>query len=216
MERDLNFRKLFKMYILNLWLVILVGIVAAAGVGVVNESSSEVVFTKDVYLVFDLDSSAYKELETKKYTYTEAYRGLVKGNALDETDVFSNEERNRLSSRSLFVEHNCYTITLTLPDDGNIETDKAIFDKWIEESEKWMKDKFNDESIEVEQVSDKMAINGKGNNRIMMMILGFIVGAVLAAMALFVWFVLDKKIRDEEDVLYYTGVKCLGTVKRRK
>ena len=45
--------------------------------------------------------------------------------------------------------------------------------------------------------------------------LGFIVGAILAALGLFIWFVSDKKIRTEEDVQYYMELECLTTVRRR-
>lgn len=216
MERDLNFKRLFRMYVLNIWMLVLVGIIVAASIGAVSKVSRNATLTRAVYLVFDLESSAYKELDTKKYTYTDAYRGLLNGNVLQESVGFSEEERSILAGRNMTVNFNCYTITLNLSSDEDVEKGKNILNKWIEESEKWMKEKFKDDSIEVETFTDDVTIDSGETQYIMLIIIGFVVGAVLAAMALFVWFVLDKKIRNEEDVLYYTGVECVGTVKRRK
>ena len=84
----------------------------------------------------------------------------------------------------------------------------------MEASEKWMQEKYKDNSISVETFK-KTVTSSEGGVSIMKLVLGFIAGAILAALGLFIWFVSDKKIRTEEDVQYYTELECLATVKRR-
>lgn len=216
MERDLNIKKLVKMYVLNIWLVILAGIVVAVGLNMMVKGTDEKVISKSVYLVYDLDGTETKDLEVKKNIYFDAYKGLLNGNMLKNSDSFTDDEKSRLSTTSLSVESSCYTITLTVPNDGKLEADQEILDKYILESEKWMREKFGDDSLQVETLSNNVTVGKGGTSSVMIMAVGFIVGAILAAVVLFVWFVMDKKIRTEEDVVYYTGVECIGTVKRRK
>ena len=130
--------------------------------------------------------------------------------------MFSEEEQERLSNMSVEVVSSCYTVTLNVPDDGKIENDEELFDRYIKASEMWMQEKFADESLNAEVVSEDTVAVGSGSGYMMKMILGFMIGAILSAFVLFIWFVMDKKIRTEEDVTYYTDLECLGSVKRRK
>ena len=150
----------------------------------------------------------------KKYTYFDAYKGLLEGNVLDESEIFSDEERQKLQNTNVSIESSCYTISMTVEKSENTEKDEEILGKYIDESEKWMREKYEDSSINVEVLSESTTHNEGGDN-IMKIVLGFIVGAVLAALGLFIWFVVDKKIRTEEDVKYYTGLECVTIVKRR-
>ena len=216
MERDLNIKKLVKMYILNIWIVILSGVVIAVGLNMVVKGTDDNVISKSVYLVYELEGTEYENLQVKKNTYFDAYKGLLNGNILKDSNSFTDDEKSRLSIISMSVESSCYTITLTVPNDGQIESDQELLDKYILESEKWMQEKFNDDSLNVEAVSNSTTVGNGGKDSVMTIAVGFIVGAILAAVVLFVYFVMDKKIRTEEDVVYYTGVECIGTVKRRK
>lgn len=214
MERDLDFRKLIKMYLLNCWIVILAGVIVALGMTMVFEGSNENILTKKVFIVYDLEDTNLENLDTKKNAYFDTYKGLLSGNILKESSEFTDEEKARMSNISMSVESSCYTVTMTVQDDGNLENDKALFDKWIELSEEWMQEKFGDNSIEIESVYE--SVTQISQNYTMKIIIGFIVGAVLAALALFVWFVMDRKIRNKEDVLYYTGVDFVVEMKGRK
>lgn len=216
MERDLNFKRLLRMYMCNLWLIILVGLLAAVGSKFFIKETNVNVLTKSVFLVYDLDETAYGNLDGKKNAYFDAYKSLLNGNAVKKSEVFAEDEVGRLGNTSVAVESSCYTVTLTVPNDGNIEKDEAILDKYIQETEKWMQEKYNDESIQVVTVSESATIGSAQSNKTMIIAIGFIVGAILAAMCLFIWFVLDRKIRTEEDAVYYTGVECFGEIKRRK
>ncbi len=216
MERDLNIKKLVKMYILNLWIVVLAGIVVAAGLNMMVKGTDENVISKSVYLVYELEGTEHQNLEAKKNTYFDAYKGLLNGNVLKKSDSFTDYEKSRLSNTSMSAESSCYTIILTVPNDGKLEADQELFDKYILESEKWMKEKFNDKSLRIEMVSNNVSVGTGQKGTMMTLAVGFIVGAILAAVFLFVYFVMDRKIRTEEDVVYYTGVECIGTVKRRK
>jgi len=214
MERDLDFRKLIKMYLLNCWLMILAGIVVALGMTMVFEGSNENILTKKVFLVYDLEDTNLEEIDTKKNVYFDTYKGLLAGNVLKDSDEFTDEERARLSNISMSVESSCYTVTMTVQDDGNLENDKELFNRWIQSSENWMQEKFGDRSIQIEAVYE--SVTQVSQNYTMKIIIGFVVGAVLMALALFVWFVMDRKIRNKEDVIYYTGVDFVVEMKGRK
>ena len=214
MERDLDFRKLIKMYLLNCWLMILAGIVVALGMTMVFEGSNENILTKKVFLVYDLEDTNLEEIDTKKNVYFDTYKGLLAGNVLKDSDEFTDEERARLSNISMSVESSCYTVTMTVQDDGNLENDKELFNRWIQSSENWMQEKFGDRSIQIEAVYE--SVTQVSQNYTMKIIIGFVVGAVLMALVLFVWFVMDRKIRNKEDVIYYTGVDFVVEMKGRK
>ena len=216
MERELNLKRLIKMYVLNLWVIILSGALLAGVVGVFFKSSGTYTLTKQVYLVYDLQEEGDKNAEVRKNTYFDAYKALLQGSSLKNNAMFSEEEQERLSNMSVEVVSSCYTVTLNVPDDGKIENDEELFDRYIKASEMWMQEKFADESLNAEVVSEDTVAVGSGSGYMMKMILGFMIGAILSAFVLFIWFVMDKKIRTEEDVTYYTDLECLGSVKRRK
>ena len=216
MERELNLKRLIKMYVLNLWVIILSGALLAGVVGVFFKSSGTYTLTKQVYLVYDLQEEGDKNAEVRKNTYFDAYKALLQGSSLKNDAMFSEEEQERLSNMSVEVASSCYTVTLNVPDDGKIENDEELFDRYIKASEMWMQEKFADESLNAEVVSEDTVAVGSGSGYMMKMILGFMIGAILSAFVLFIWFVMDKKIRTEEDVTYYTDLECLGSVKRRK
>ena len=216
MERELNLKRLIKMYVLNLWVIILSGALLAGVVGVFFKSSGTYTLTKQVYLVYDLQEEGDKNAEVRKNTYFDAYKALLQGSSLKNDAMFSEEEQERLSNMSVEVVSSCYTVTLNVPDDGKIENDEELFDRYIKASEMWMQEKFADKSLNAEVVSEDVVAVGSGSGYIMKMILGFMIGAILSAFVLFIWFVMDKKIRTEEDVTYYTDLECLGSVKRRK
>lgn len=216
MEKELNLKRLIRMYFLNLWVIVLCGVIFAGTVGVFFKSSRTFTLTKQVYLVYDLQEEGDKNAEVRKNTYFDAYKALLQGNSLKNEPAFSEEERERLSNITVEVSSSCYTVTMNVPDDGNIEKDEELFARYIQASESWMKEKFEDKSLNAEVVSEDKVAVGSGSGYTMKMILGFMIGAILAAFVLFVWFVMDKKIRTEEDVTYYTDLECLGSVKRRK
>ena len=216
MERDLNFKRLLRMYMRNLWLIILAGLIVAVGSRFFVKETNTNVITKSVFLVYDLNDTPYGNLDGKKNAYFDAYKSLLNGNAVKQSEVFTEEETDRLASTSVVIESSCYTITLTVPNDGKIEQDQEILDKYIRETEKWMQEKYGDDSIQVATLSESTTVGNVQSNKNMLMAIGFIVGAIIVAMCLFVWFVLDRKIRTEEDVVYYTGVECFGKIKRRR
>ena len=215
MERDLNFRKLVKMYLRNAWIVILAGVLFAVGIATVGEVSEENIDTQKVFLIYDFSQDRPEDQETKKNTYFNQYQGLMSGNVLINSDAFTDDEKNRLSDISLSVESSIYTITMRTEADKEIDQDKEILEKLIGESEKWMQEKNHDPSFRVETLSASSSCSTSGNSPILKACIGFIAGVFLMALVLFVWFVMDKKIRTEEDVVYYTGVECIGKIKRR-
>jgi len=217
MERDLNLKRLVRMFFRNVWILIIAGVIGAVLVHVLADSFSinQNVISKQVFLVYDLESTEKEDVSVKKSTYFDAYKGLLAGNTLINSENFDDEERNRLQNLESMVEYSCYTIQLTVPDDGRLEDDKESLDKLIFESERWMQEKFQDDSVQVEVLNDSVTTSG-GSSMIIKTLIGFILGVILWAVVLFVLFVMDKKIRTEEDILYYTGVECIGTVKRRK
>lgn len=211
MERDLSFGKLCKMYILNIWVIILAGIIVAGAMGAVLKGKSEASVTQSVYLVYDLDTEQKETLETKRSVYFDAYKGLISGNTLLDSNEFSKEEKALLSGITTEVESSCYTLTMQAQ---NVEQDEELLNRYVKASEKWMQEKYKDDSISVETLK-KVSTSNEGGISIMKIALGFIVGAILAALGLFIWFVSDKKIRTEEDVQYYMELECLTTVRRR-
>lgn len=211
MERDLSFGRLFKMYILNIWVIILAGVIVAGAMGIVLRGKSEASVTQSVYLVYDLDTEQKETLETKKNVYFDAYKGLISGNTLIDSNEFSKEEKALLSGITTEVESSCYTLTMHAQD---VKEDEKLLERYVEASEKWMQEKYKDNSISVETFK-KVSVSNAGGVSVMKLAIGFIAGAILAALGLFIWFVSDKKIRTEEDVQYYTELECLTTVKRR-
>ncbi len=211
MERDLSFGRLFKMYILNIWVIILAGVIVAGAMGVVLKGKSEATVTQSVYLVYDLEAEQKETIETKRNVFFDAYKGLISGNTLVNSNEFSKEEKALLSGITTEVESSCYTLTMSAQD---VKEDEKLLNRYVEASEKWMQEKYKDNSISVETFK-KTATSSEGGASIMKLVLGFIAGAILAALGLFIWFVSDKKIRTEEDVQYYTELECLATVKRR-
>jgi capsular polysaccharide biosynthesis protein len=215
MERDLSLKKLVKMYIANLWVVCIAGILVALAVTSVTKSTDDNTYTRSVYLVYDMENAEYGNLEAKKNTYFDGYKGLLSGNALLNSDAFNDEEKARLGNMSVSVESSCYTVTLSVPNDEKASLDKELFTRYFEVSEKWMQENFKDDSIQVVQVSDSFSNMTSGNNSVLLLGVGFVIGAILAALVLFVWFVLDKKIRTDEDVEYYMDLNCIGEIRRK-
>lgn len=211
MERDLSFKRLFKMYILNIWVIILAGVIVSGAMAIVLKGKAEASVTQSVYLVYDLDAEQKETLETKRSVYFDAYKGLISGNVLLNSDEFSEEDKAILSGIKTEVESSCYTLTLSAQD---IKKDEELLNHYVKASEKWMQEKYKDNSISVETFK-KISTSSEGGVSIMKIALGFIAGAILAALGLFIWFVADKKIRTEEDVRYYTELECLTIVKRR-
>lgn len=215
MERDLNFRKLFKMYIKNIWLMVAIGLCCAMVVGMLlKDKDDETVINSKVWLVYDLEESDKNILDVKKTIYFDAYKGILTGNVLISDEDFTAEEQEQLMRRSIEVESSCYTVSLTADNEHTMEETRQILNKFIGKSEQWMREKYGDESLNVEILNESNAVMRGSESNKMKIALGFIVGAILTALALFVWFVMDRKIRDEEDVYYYTGVECIGTVKK--
>ena len=137
-SRDLSFRRLFKMYILNIWVIILAGVIVAGAMGIVLKGKSEASVTQSVYLVYDLDTEQKETLETKKNVYFDAYKGLISGNALLDSNEFSKEEKALLSGITTEVESSCYTLTMNAQ---NVKEDEKLLNRYVEASEKWMQGK---------------------------------------------------------------------------
>ena len=216
MERDLSFKKLIKMFILNIWIMILGGCICAVGLISVSSISENYTLVKKVYLVYDMEKPEEEDLTVRKNNYFDAYQNLYRSNFSWTSDKFSEEEKERVSNVSVEVSSCMYTITVTLPDGDNLEEDKTIFDELIQESEIWMKEKFHDDSLSVEVLSDETSVSQNGTSTIVKGALGFIVGTVLVAILLFTIFVLDKKIRKSDDIKYYLGLDCLSVVSEKK
>ena len=113
MERDLSFGRLFKMYILNIWVIILAGVIVAGAMGVVLKGKSEATVTQSVYLVYDLEAEQKETIETKRSVFFDAYKGLISGNTLVNSNEFSKEEKALLSGITTEVESSCYTLTMS-------------------------------------------------------------------------------------------------------
>lgn len=214
MERDLNFKKLIKMLVLNVWLMILGGCICAAGLIFFSSVSQNYTMVKKVYLVYDMKKPEDENLTVRKNNYFDAYQNLYRSNFTWTSDEFTEEEKDRIGDISVEVSSCMYTITVILPDGENLEDDKAIFDELVEESEIWMKEKFNDDSLFVEVLSDETVVSQNGTRSIVKAVLGFVVGAVLVAILLFVIFILDRKIRTVDDVNYYLEKECLSVVEK--
>ena len=214
MERDLNFKKLVKMLIRNLSLMILGGIVCATGLVFFSTVSQDYKMVKKVYLVFDMQKPEEEDLTVRKNSYFDAYQNLYKSNLSWTSEELSQEEKSRVGSVSVEVANSMYTITVTLPDGDSLENDEMIFDKLIQESENWMKEKYRDDSLSVEILSEETIVSQSGDDKMIKAVLGFVVGAVLVAGVLFVIFVSDKKIRTIDDVNYYLNKDCLGIVEK--
>ncbi|XCP84206.1 hypothetical protein ABXS75_14185 [Roseburia hominis] len=216
MERDLDFKKMLKMYIKNMWLVVAVAILLGGVVGILMNESKENVLTKKVYLVYDLEKSENENLETKRVIYFDAYQGLLKGNALSLSNAFTPEEQERLNNIEVEVSSSCYTINLTVPADREVVADKEMLEKFINESETWMREKFDDDSLNVEVLTDRVNVSNSRNSLIIKVMLGAFVGAILVIVFLFVWFVLDRKVRNEDDVEFYTNLQCFSVIHRSR
>lgn len=212
MERDLNFKKLIKMLVLNMGLMILGGCICAAGLIFFSSVSQNYTMVKKVYLVYDMEKPAEEDLTVRKNNYFDAYQNLYRSKFSWTSDDFSEEEKSRFSHVSVEVSSCMYTLTVTLPDGDNLERDEASFDKLVQESELWMKEKFMDDSLSVEVLSEETIVNQIGTSTVVKAILGFIVGAILVAIALFIVFVTDRKIRTNDDVKYYMGIDCLSVI----
>lgn len=212
MERDLNFRKLFKMYLLNLWVMILTGIIAALAVVSLIKGTNETIITRSVYLVYDVEGAEETAVQAKMNAYFGAYKALIEGNALLDSSQFSDSEKSCLKNLTVEVDSSCYTITMR--GEGLDESDGDALDRYIGASQEWMREKYQDDSIEAEIVQGSIQVS-TGRSIALKAGVGFVVGAILAAIGLFVWFAADRKVRDEDDVVYYTGLNCLAVVKRR-
>lgn len=212
MERDLNFRKLFKMYCLNLWIMILAGIIVAAGIVVFIKGTNETIITRSIFLVYSLDGADDTAVEVKMNSYFSAYKALLEGNTLLDSPEFSDDEQSKLKNMAVEVSSSCYTITMRGEDLD--ESDEDALDKYVAVSQEWMREKYEDDSIEAEIVNSSTQVSS-GRSVALKAAVGFVIGAVLAAIGLFIWFVADRKVRDEDDIVYYTGLNCLSVVKRR-
>lgn len=167
-----------------------------------------------MYLIYDLDQSENDNLETKKNIYFDAYQGLIKGNILKKSDVFSKSEKEKLQNTSVEIQSSCYTISMTVSDEDSDESDSELLDKYIDESEKWMQEKYNDKSIAIELLQETVTENGQGSSYIMKICCGFVVGAILACLVLFTWFIMNDKIYNDDDIKYYTGRECVAKIKK--
>ena len=117
MEKNLNLRKLFLMYLRNLWIIILVGIIFA-GVAFVakKDGLGDKTVSETIAIAFEIPDGMDEGTYSKRTVYFDNYRGLLAGNAVTDSDAFTKEEKEIFKSLSSEELSGTFTVRRYVPD----------------------------------------------------------------------------------------------------
>lgn len=206
MEKNLNLRKLFLMYLRNLWIIILVGIIfAGAAFAAKKDGSSSKTVSETVAIAFEIPQGMDEGTYSKRTVYFDNYRGLLAGNAVTDSDAFTKEEKEIFNSLTSEELSGTFTVTVSVPAAMSDQAALELMEKYISESEKWMKNGIKDPTFKLNVLKREVA-DAAGNGAVKFAVIFFIIGGFLTVIVLFFIFVLETAIHDADDLRYYTGV----------
>ena len=206
MEKNLNLRKLFLMYLRNLWIIILVGIIFA-GVAFVakKDGLGDKTVSETIAIAFEIPDGMDEGTYSKRTVYFDNYRGLLAGNAVTDSDAFTKEEKEIFKSLSSEELSGTFTVTVSVPDRMSDQAALELMEKYISESEKWMKNGINDPTFKLNVLKREVS-DAAGGGAAKFAVIFFIIGGFLTAIVMFFVFVLETAIHDTDDLQYYTDI----------
>lgn len=220
-ERDLNLKKLFIMYIKKWWIILLTvfaGMILLGGFSKLSINNAYVQATRKVIITNSKEPGTEGIYETQNVMQRKYYENLLK------SQMFMKELKNQLSfdieiadlESMINVDYTEDTAIFQINVAGG-EQNKVIeiADKLVDLSHEYMEQnlKITDfyffilDSYETEINSNSNVVEGA--------LVGAVVAFIGVIVVLFVIFICDKKIYDEDDIEYYLDLNCLGEVSKK-
>lgn len=190
----------------NLWIIILAGIIFA-GIAFIakKDGSNTKTVTDTVAIAFEIPKGMDEGTYSKRTVYFDNFRGLLLGNAIADSDAFTKEEKEILKDLTTSEVSGTFTVTISVPSVMSDQAALELMEKYISESEKWMKESIDDSTFKLNVLNHAVSDDETGGS-IKFAIIFFILGFLLAAIVMFFVFVLETSIHDTDDLQYYTGI----------
>lgn len=206
MEKNLNLRKLFLMYIKNIWIIILVGVLFA-GIAFMakKDGSNTKTVTDTVSIAFEIPKGMDEGTYSKRTVYFDNFRGLLLGNTIANSDAFTKAEKEIFKDLTSSELSGTFTVTISVPDSMSDQAALELMEKYISESEKWMKESIDDSTFKLNILNQEVSDNETGAS-LKFAIIFLILGFLLTAIVMFFVFVLETAIHDTDDLQYYTDI----------
>lgn len=207
MEKDLNLRKLFLMYLRNVWIILFVGVLFAVAAFVFRKEDTAGAknVSETVTMVFEIHDGTDEGTYSRRTVYFDNFRGLIAGNVIAESDVFTKAEKEMLADISTEELNGTFTITFSVPSDTDEDDALEIMEKYVSETEKWMRQNIDDPTFKL-NVLKRNVEDVSGGDAVKLAIVFFIIGCFLTVIVMFFIFVLETGIHDSEDMQYYTAI----------
>ena len=133
MEKNLNLRKLFLMYLRNLWIIILVGIIFA-GVAFVakKDGLGDKTVSETIAIAFEIPDGMDEGTYSKRTVYFDNFRGLLLGNTIANSDAFTKAEKEIFKDLTSSELSGTFTVTISVPDSMSDQAALELMEKYIE------------------------------------------------------------------------------------
>ena len=183
MEKNLNLRKLFLMYIKNIWIIILVGVLFA-GIAFMakKDGSNTKTVTDTVSIAFEIPKGMDEGTYSKRTVYFDNFRGLLLGNTIANSDAFTKAEKEIFKDLTSSELSGTFTVTISVPGSMSDQAALELMEKYISESEKWMKESIDDSTFKLNILNQEVSDNETGASlkfAIIFLILGFLLTAIV-------------------------------------
>lgn len=217
-ERDLNFSKLFKMYLKKWWVILLTAFICAALMGVYIQTSSHQAYTQVVSKVIIVNADRPQTqgiYETQNNIQRNIFAGFLDTQTLLEeiqkglkTPV-ELEELDQMVTGVYNEEDSLFEITVNHP---NRELALEVSNRLLEVSRTYMEKNLEVTSFNFFVLETKESLVEPTDRTLKAAVVGAVVGLFASVVILFIWFFSNKKLHDREDIAYYLDLECLGEI----
>lgn len=207
MEKNLNLRKLFLMYLRNLWIIILTGIifVGIAFITKKEDKNATKKVSETVTMAFEIPNGMDEGTYSRRTVYFDNYRGLIAGNAVTDSDVFTKSEKEIFKNVTTEEDNGTFAVTVSVPAAMSDQAALELMAKYISESEKWMREGIDDPTFRL-NVLKRDVEDYQTGGFVKYAAIFFIIGCFIAVIVMFFVFVIETVIHDADDLQYYIGV----------
>lgn len=217
-ERDLNFSKLFRMYLKKWWVVLLVTLLCAALMGGYIQTTSHQPYTQVVSKVMIVNADRPETqgiYETQNNIQRNIFAGFLDTQTLLEeiqkglkTPV-ELKELDQMVTSIYDEEASLFEITVNHP---NRELALEVSNKLLETSKIYMEKNLEVTSFNFFVLETKEALVEPTDRTLKAAVIGAVVGLFASVFILFIWFFSNKKLHNRDDIAYYLDLECLGDI----
>ena len=221
-ERDLNFKKLFYMYVKKWWIIVVTGLACMLFLGGFIKIKTPQPYTQVI----------------KKVIITNADRPSTQGIYEIQNTMQRSFYRSMLGSQK-FMEALCQNLNFDITPDElqqmisvQYTEDTAVFEITVSNIDRNVAVEVADKLVDVSRqyLENNMSVTDfyfflldsqetevySSTNVKKAAVVGGIVGILGSIVVLFILFICNKKINDEDDIEYYLDMKCLGKISHKR